>query len=108
MVYTAKPKISAIIPVYNSQQYLKNCLDSILNQDLQELELICVNDGSSDNSLNILNDYAKKDSRIKILNQQNQGQGAARNKGIKAAKGEYLIFVDSDDMIESSSIRGGG
>ena len=93
-------KISVIIPVYNVEKYLCKCLDSILNQTLKEIEVICVNDGSTDNSLSILEDYAKKDTRLKIINQPNQGQSTARNNGIKSAVGKYIGFVDSDDWID--------
>ena len=95
------PKISIIIPVYNVEEYLPKCLDSVTNQTLKDIEIICINDGSTDNSLEILENYAKKDSRIIVLNQEtNQGQGVARNRGLDIAKGEYVGFVDSDDWIE--------
>lgn len=94
------PNISIIIPIYNVELYLKRCLDSVVNQTLENIEIICVNDGSTDNSLNILNEYAQKDSRIKIFNQNNSGVGVARNKGLKKAKGEFVLFVDSDDWID--------
>jgi len=93
-------KISFIIPVYNVEKYLKQCLDSIINQTLRDIEIICVNDGSTDESLNILKDYKEKDSRIIIINQNNAGQGKARNEGLDVATGEYILFVDSDDWIE--------
>lgn len=92
-------KVSIIIPVYNVEQYISQCLDSLINQTLQEIEIICINDGSKDNSLNILNDYAKKDSRIKIINKKNEGLSCARNDGLKAASGEYIGYVDSDDWV---------
>lgn len=92
--------ISVIIPVYNVENYLKECLDSVTNQTLNNLEILCINDGSTDNSLRILNEYASKDSRIKIINQNNKGQASARNLGIKEARGEYIAFIDSDDFIE--------
>ncbi len=97
-------KISIIIPVYNVNAYLQECLESILNQDLKEIEVICINDGSTDNSLEILKNYQKKDSRIIIINQENKGQGEARNAGIEAGKGEYLFFVDPDDYIEGNTL----
>jgi len=93
-------KISVIIPVYNVEKYLKKCLDSICNQTLKDIEIICVDDGSSDSSLEILQQYEAKDSRVKVLTQSNQKQGAARNNGISIAKGEYLGFIDSDDWID--------
>ena len=94
------PKISVIVPVYNVDKYLRKCLDSIVNQTFTDMEIICINDGSTDKSLNILEEYASKDNRIIIINQENQGQGVARNRGIDAASGEYISFIDSDDFIE--------
>ena len=94
------PKISIIIPVYNAELYLYHCLTSIINQSLQELEIVCVNDGSTDNFLNILNEFAKNDSRIKIINQENKGASVARNNALKFAHGEFIGFVDADDTIE--------
>lgn len=93
-------KVSIIVPVYNVEKYLKKCLESIINQTLKEIEIICINDGSRDKSLEILKKYANKDSRIKIINKDNEGQSVARNIGIKEAKGEFLGFVDSDDWID--------
>lgn len=93
-------KLSVIIPVYNVESYLKECLNSVTNQTLTDIEIICINDGSTDNSLNILKEYQSKDSRIKIINQKNNGQAKARNLGIKEAQGEYIAFIDSDDFIE--------
>lgn len=92
--------ISIVVPVYNIESCLNKCLDSLLNQTLNNIEIICVNDGSTDRSLNILKEYADKDSRIKIINQENSGVSVARNNGIKAAQGEYILFVDSDDWLE--------
>lgn len=96
----AEPLISVIVPVYKVEPYLRRCLDSICNQSYRNLEIICVNDGSPDNSLAILEEYAARDSRITIINQENQGLGAARNTGIDAAHGEWVSGVDSDDWIE--------
>ena len=96
------PKISVIIPVYNVEKYLRECLDSLLNQTFKDIEIICVNDGSTDGSLNILNEYASKDSRFIIINQNNQGLSAARNNGLNVAKGDYVAFLDSDDYILNS------
>ena len=93
-------KVSVIVPVYNTGLYLRECLDSIINQTLKEIEIICINDGSTDNSLDILNEYAKKDKRIIIINQKNQGLACSRNNALKIVKGEYLQFVDSDDVIK--------
>ncbi|MBQ2871532.1 glycosyltransferase [bacterium] len=96
------PKFSVIIPVYNVEKYLKECLDSLVTQTLEDIEFICVNDGSTDNSLEILNEYAKNDSRFVIINQHNQGQGVARNNALEVAKGEYVAFVDPDDWVEKT------
>lgn len=94
------PKVSVIIPVYNVEKYIKECLNSIVNQTFKDIEIICVDDGSTDDSLSILNEYAKKDSRITVLTQKNQGAAVARNRGIEIAKGEYLSILDSDDFFD--------
>ncbi len=91
-------KISVIIPVYNAEKYLRECLDSIVKQTLQEIEIICIDDGSTDNSLAVLREYERKDERLKIIEQANSGAGVARNAGMKAARGEYLAFMDADDV----------
>lgn len=93
-------KVSIIVPVYNTEMYLETCLNSLLNQTMKEIEIICINDGSGDRSAEILESFSKKDSRIKVLTQQNQGQSAARNNGMNQAKGEYVGFVDSDDWAD--------
>ena len=93
-------KISVIVPIYNTEKYLPNCLDSITSQTHDNLEIILVDDGSTDNSGKIADTYAKKDKRIKVIHQKNAGQTAARNRGIKESTGDYLSFVDSDDQIE--------
>ena len=95
-----KPLISVIIPVYNSELYLKECLYSVINQTYKKIEIICVDDGSTDHSLDILNFYQKKDSRIKVFTQENSGPSAARNKALDMAKGDYISFVDSDDFLK--------
>ncbi len=92
--------ISVIVPVYNVEQYLSRCVDSILAQTYQNLEIILVDDGTKDNSDKICDDYAARDSRIKVIHKENGGLSSARNAGIDAATGEYLAFVDSDDWIE--------
>ena len=97
--------ISIIIPVYNVEQYLRECLDSVVNQTLREIEIICVNDGSTDGSLAILEEYAQKDARIQIVNQQNMGQSSARNVGMALAKGRYIQLLDSDDTIDTDLCR---
>ena len=93
------PLISVIIPVYNTGEYLKECLDSLRLQTYKNLEFICVDDGSTDNSLEILKDYAAQDKRFIILHQKNSGAGEARNNGLKAAGGKYVSFIDSDDRV---------
>ena len=91
------PKISVIIPIYNVEKYLKECLDSVLNQTLKDIEIICINDGSNDKSGLIIEKYAQKDSRIKFIHQENLGAGFSRNLGFNLSTGEYCIFFDSDD-----------
>ena len=99
------PKFSIIIPVYNVEKYLVECLESIVNQSFKDFEVICVNDGSTDNSLEILQKYAENDERFKVLNQENQGQGIARNNALNIANGEYILFVDPDDFIELNMLE---
>ncbi len=97
------PKISVIVPVYNTEKYLARCLQSLCSQCLQDIEILCVNDGSTDNSLAVLQHYASQDSRIHILSHaENSGESAARNTGMDAAQGQYIGFVDSDDWIDTN------
>lgn len=98
-------KVSVIIPVYNTENYLKECLDSVLNQDFQDYEIICVNDGSTDNSLQILSNFQKEHQKIVIIDQDNQGLSTSRNNGIKTAKGKYIVFLDSDDMLLADMLK---
>lgn len=98
-------KVSVIVPVYNVEQYLKECMDSLVGQTLKEIEIICVNDGSDDGSLEILQKYAKDDERITILNQENRGISNARNRGVQKAVGKYLYFMDSDDILELNALE---
>lgn len=98
-------KISVIVPVYNTEKYLKECLDSILNQTLKDIEIICVNDGSTDNSLKILNEYYDLDNRISVVSQKNSGLSVSRNNGINLSKGEYIYFIDSDDYLEPTALE---
>ncbi len=93
-------KVSVIIPVFNTEKYINKCLSSLVNQTLDDIEIICVNDGSTDNSLEIIEKIANNDARIKIINQEHKKQGAARNAGLRIAEGEYIGFVDSDDWID--------
>ncbi len=99
------PIISVIVPVYNVKNYINRCIDSILNQSFSNFELILVDDGSTDGSENICEEYALKDSRIKVIHQKNAGQAAARNNGVKAAKGEWIAFIDSDDSVNSQLLK---
>lgn len=101
----SSPKFSLVIPVYNVEDFLIQCLDSIVNQTLESIEIICINDGSTDNSLEILNKYAAEDKRFVVISQENQGQGVARNKGLEIARGEYIAFVDPDDWIELNALE---
>lgn len=99
-------KVSIVVPVYNSEKTLVKCLNSILNQTYKNIEVLCINDGSIDSSLKILNEYQKKDKRIIILNQkQNRGVSYTKNHGIKKASGDYICFVDSDDYIDNKMIE---
>ena len=99
------PKVSVVVPVHNTEQYLRQCLDSLVSQTLREIEIICVDDGSSDGSLAILQDYAALDSRVCIIEQESVGAGPARNAGLDAALGEYIAFLDSDDFFEPSMLE---
>ena len=101
----SKIKVSVIVPVFNVEEYLSTSLDSILNQTLKDIEIICINDGSTDASLDILENYAKKDARIKIISKKNEGQGIARNIGLDNAQGEFIAFVDSDDFIKEDMLE---
>jgi len=94
------PKISVIVPIYNAEKYLNECIDSILNQDFTDFELLLVDDGSNDNSGQLCDEYAKKDKHIKVFHKNNGGVSSARNLGIDNAKGEYIIFIDSDDYVD--------
>ena len=94
-------KVSVIIPVYNTEKYLRRCLDSVCNQTLRDIEIICINDCSTDNSLSILEEYAGNDNRIKLIDfKENKGAAVARNTGIDMAEGKYIGFVDSDDFVD--------
>lgn len=107
IIYLIKfmPKVSVIIPVYNVEAYLRQCLNSVVKQTLREIEIICVDDGSTDSSWVILEEYAAKDGRIKIIKQKNAGAGAARNAGLSLAIGEWLLFLDSDDLLENKCLE---
>ena len=98
-------KISVIVPIYNAERYLVQCMDSIVSQTLREIEIICVNDGSTDDSERILKEYEAKDTRVRVISQKNAGAGAARNAGLKEAQGEYLSFLDADDFFEPDMLE---
>lgn len=92
--------ITVIIPIYNLSKYLRNCLESVINQTYKDLEIICINDGSTDDSISILKEYEEKDNRIIIIDKENEGVSAARNEGIEKSNGEYLFCIDGDDYID--------
>lgn len=98
-------KFSIVVPVYNVENYLSECLESLINQTFDDFEVICINDGSTDNSLSVLNDFASKDERFVVISQKNQGQGIARNNALKIVNGQYILFVDPDDWIESNTLE---
>ena len=92
-------KVSVIIPVYKVEEYLERCVQSVLNQTLKDIEIVLVDDGSPDNCPKMCDEFAKKDSRIKVVHKNNEGLGKARNSGLEVATGEYVAFVDSDDYV---------
>ena len=98
-------KVSIIVPIYNKEKYLTRCLNSIINQSYPNIEVICINDGSTDKSLNIIKEYQIKDKRIVLIDQKNQGVSAARNIGLKRSNGNYILFVDADDALEKRAIE---
>lgn len=98
-------KVSIIIPVYNAEKYLERCIDSLINQTYKNIEIIAINDGSKDNSLNILKKYQRENKNIKVHTQENIGISKTRNKGIKHATGDYIMFVDNDDFLDSDYIE---
>ena len=96
--------ISIIVPIYNVEKYLSRCVDSILNQTFTDFELILVDDGSTDNSGKICDEYAEKDCRIKVIHKDNWGVSSARNVGLENSVGEYIMFCDSDDFVEKNAV----
>lgn len=98
-------KISVVVPIYNSEKYIRRCLNSIINQTYSNLEIILINDGSTDESLKIITEYEKIDTRIKVINKKNSGVSDSRNIGIKEARGEFICFVDSDDWLENNMLE---
>ena len=99
-----KPTISVIVPVYKVEKYIRKCIDSILNQTYQNIEVILVDDGSPDNCGKICDEYAYLDKRVRVIHKKNGGLGSARNVGLGLAKGQYIMFVDSDDYLTKDSI----
>ena len=97
--------ISVIVPIYNTEKYLKRALNSLLKQTYQDLEILLIDDGSTDSSLKICQEYAKKDHRIKVFHQENKGVSVVRNFGLSVAKGEYISFLDSDDYMEPNMLQ---
>lgn len=100
-----KYKVSVIVPMHNAQKHIGECLDSIIDQTLKEIEILCINDGSTDRTEAIVREYMQKDSRVSLINQENLYAGIARNNGIRHSKGEYLIFWDADDIFEASALE---
>lgn len=98
-------EVSIIVPVYNVGKFLAKCLESLVGQTFKNIEIICINDGSTDNSLEILNSFAGKDERIILVNQPNQGVSKVRNCGLEMAKGKFLLFIDGDDYIASDFVE---
>jgi len=92
------PKVSVIIPIYNAEKYLKDCVDSVLHQSFEDFEIILVDDGSTDNSPKLCDEYCEKDARIKVLHKKNEGLSMARNDGLAVASGDFVLFLDSDDF----------
>lgn len=101
----SKPSVSVIIPIYNTEAYLAECLDSVINQSMQEMEIIVVNDGSTDGSLDIIQRYSELDERIILLNKANQGASAARNDAMRMAKSDHIMFLDSDDVFTADAVK---
>ncbi len=104
-VHRENGKVSVIVPIYNGEKYLRQCLNSLGDQTYGNIEIICVNDGSTDDTLNILSEYAQNDNRFIVVNQKNTGAGGARNAGLKIATGEFIIFIDSDDYVEKKMLE---
>ena len=100
-----QPKVSILVPCYNVEKYLNQCLDSIVNQTLKDIEIICINDGSTDSTLDIIKSYAKKDKRIIIIDKKNEGYGKSMNRGLNVASGEYVGIVESDDWVEKDAFE---
>ena len=99
------PTVSVIIPVYNAQEGIKQCMDSLLNQSFTDFEIILLNDGSTDNSLEVIKGYADANDFIRVIDKENEGVAKTRNKGIQLAKGKYIVFIDNDDFVDSDYLE---
>lgn len=99
------PLVSIIVPIYNAEKYLSECFDSLINQTYKNIEIICINDGSKDKSLEVLKEYAKKDDRIKIFSQENSGEAVSRNRGLELSNGKYITALDADDYCSIDTIE---
>lgn len=99
------PKVSVIIPVYNVEAFIAQCLESVINQTYKNLEIICINDGSTDSSKDICDSFTQRDNRVRVIDQKNKGLSGARNSGIEYAKGEFIFLLDSDDWLASRAIE---
>ena len=100
-----KEKVSVIIPIYNVEKYLEKCLNTIINQTYKNLEIILIDDGSTDKSSTICDEYCEKDKRIKVIHKNNEGVSSARNKGIELSKGKYIVFIDPDDYVTDEHVE---
>ena len=101
----SNPTVSVIIPVYNAQEGIKQCLDSLLNQSFTDFEIILLNDGSTDNSLEVIKKYAAVNDFIRVIDKENEGVAKTRNKGIQLANGKYIVFIDNDDFVDSDYLE---
>ena len=101
----SNPTVSVIIPVYNAQEGIKQCLDSLLNQSFTDFEIILLNDGSTDNSLEVIKKYAADNDFIRVIDKENEGVAKTRNKGIQLANGKYIVFIDNDDFVDSDYLE---
>ena len=101
----SNPTVSVIIPVYNAQEGIKQCIDSLLNQSFTDFEIILINDGSTDNSLEVIKKYAADNDFIRVIDKENEGVAKTRNKGIQLANGKYIVFIDNDDFVDSDYLE---
>lgn len=101
----SNPTVSVIIPVYNAQEGIKQCMDSLLNQSFTDFEIILLNDGSTDNSLEVIKKYAADNDFIRVIDKENEGVAKTRNKGIQLANGKYIVFIDNDDFVDSDYLE---